>query len=87
MVLDLFNNEMRAFACRQDVLAKVYRVDRFPDLNRRLRGFCRFQIRVAMEVRLRALEYRSLKRQKAIHIPLPDVFLFRVDEDRKIKEV
>ena len=87
MVFNLFNDEVCSLASRQDVLAKVDRIDRFPDLHRGFRGFRGTEICGAVEVRPGALKDGFLEREEAIHVPLPDVFLLRVDENREIEEI
>ena len=81
MVFDLFNNEVGAFARRQDVLSKIHRVDGFPDLRGRLPRFRNSQVGIAMKVRRRILENGLLESQEAVYVPLPDMFFLRVDED------
>src|SRR5215471_13841866 len=87
MVLDLLDNQVIALACRQYVLPKVNGIDRFPDLHGSLSGFCWIQIGIAVEVGLWILKNGLLEGKKAIHIPLPDIFLPGVQENRKIEEV
>ena len=87
MVLALLNDELRAFPCGQDVLPKVYSIDGFPDLEGRVRCFFQAEVREAVKIGRRVLEYRLLKGKETVDVPLADVFFPRVDEDRKIEEV
>src|SRR5689334_22186723 len=87
MIFRLFENQLRAFASRQDVLSQVHRVDRLPDLPGRRDGVFVIQGRVAMEVRGRTLKYGLLKSQKPIDVPLLHVRLLRIEIDGKVEEV
>jgi len=70
---------MGALACRQDVLAEIWPVDRVPDgLGRPLGGLVG-EGGVPVEVRFRFLEGGGAKEKKPLNIPALDVGLGRVD--------
>src|SRR5690625_4829549 len=72
---------------RGDVLLQVGAVDRVPERLRLSDRRVVVEARVPREVRRGVAERRLAKPQEAVHIPLTDVAVARVDVDREVEEV
>src|SRR6185436_2169348 len=87
MILRLFEDQMRALARRENILPQVDGIDGLPNVSRSLASLVDGERGIAVEIRRWILKDGLLKHLKAIDVPLPDVRLLGVDENREIEEV
>jgi hypothetical protein len=87
MISALRQDDIRALAGRQDVLAQVHLVDFRPDAPADFTRLLRRQVLVVMEIGRRVLEGRALMDEEALNIPGRDVGGLGIEVDREIKEV